>query len=66
LSYRSEYLRRRNWIQICLMGECRRRDLLRLVETMTELCRPALPQKGASPEVSIFSSKPDNPGAQAV
>ncbi len=40
LSYRSEYLRRRNWIQICLMGECERDDLRRLLETLTELCQP--------------------------
>jgi len=38
LSYRSEYLRRLNWIQICLMGECRRRDLNRMLEALTTLC----------------------------
>ncbi len=41
LSYRSEYLRKRNWVQICLMGECRRGDLRRLVDTLTALCRRA-------------------------
>ncbi len=41
LSYRSEYLRRRNWIQICLMGECRRRDLNRMLDSLTRLCRIA-------------------------
>jgi aspartate aminotransferase-like enzyme len=39
LSYRSQYLLRRNWMQICLMGECRRVDLRRLVDTLTELCQ---------------------------
>ncbi len=38
LSYRSEYLRKLNWIQICLMGECRRRDLNRMLEALTALC----------------------------
>lgn len=38
LSYRSEYLCRRNWIQICLMGECKRRDLNRMLEALTALC----------------------------
>ncbi len=38
LSYRSEYLRKRNWMQVCLMGECRRRDLNRMLETLTSLC----------------------------
>jgi aspartate aminotransferase-like enzyme len=39
LSYRSEYLRRRNLMQICLMGECCREDLLRLLERLTVVCR---------------------------
>jgi len=34
LSYQSEYLRRRNWIQICLMGDCSRQSLVAL---LTEL-----------------------------
>jgi aspartate aminotransferase-like enzyme len=34
LSYQSEYLRRRNWIQICLMGDCSRQALVAL---LTEL-----------------------------
>ena len=34
LSYQSEYLRDRNWIQICLMGECSRQSLVAL---LTEL-----------------------------
>jgi len=34
LSYQSEYLRRRNWLQICLMGDCSRQGLVAL---LTEL-----------------------------
>jgi aspartate aminotransferase-like enzyme len=40
LSYQSEYLLQRNWIQICLMGEWAREHLLKLPEVMAELCRP--------------------------
>jgi len=41
LSYRSEYLLRRNWMQICLMGNCKRRDLSRMLEALTDLCDSA-------------------------
>lgn len=34
LSYQSQYLRDRNWMQICLMGECRRSDLVKLVQDL--------------------------------
>ncbi len=48
LSYRSEYLRRRNWVQICLMGECRRGDLRRLLDILTALCR-RIPARAPDP-----------------
>lgn len=31
VSYQSEYLRQRNWIQICMMGECSRQSLVVLL-----------------------------------
>ena len=31
LNYRSDYLKRRNWIQIALMGECSREKVRRLL-----------------------------------
>jgi aspartate aminotransferase-like enzyme len=34
LSCNSEYLRRRNWVQICLMGEFRRGEVLPVLETL--------------------------------
>ncbi len=34
LSYNSEYLRRRNWIQICLMGEGSREKLVSLLNAL--------------------------------
>jgi len=34
LSYRSEYLLKRNWMQICLMGESSRENIAPLLETL--------------------------------
>ena len=34
LSFNSEYLRRRNWIQICLMGECTKEKLVSLLNAL--------------------------------
>ncbi|HKS35867.1 MAG TPA: aminotransferase V, partial [Verrucomicrobiae bacterium] len=31
VSYQSEYLRQRNWIQVCMMGECSRQSLVVLL-----------------------------------
>ena len=50
LSYNSEYLRRKNWIQICLMGECAREKLVSLLNALNRVCfrrrhaRVALPR----------------------
>jgi aspartate aminotransferase-like enzyme/GNAT superfamily N-acetyltransferase len=38
LSYRSRYLRARNWIQICLMGEVDKESLAELVALFTRMC----------------------------
>lgn len=38
LSYKSEYLLRRNWIQICLMGEWSRENLQPLPDVLQTLC----------------------------
>jgi aspartate aminotransferase-like enzyme len=38
LSYNSEYLRKKNWIQICLMGECTREKLVSLLNAMKRVC----------------------------
>jgi aspartate aminotransferase-like enzyme len=37
LSYNSEYLRRRNWIQICLMGECTQEKVVSLLNTLKRI-----------------------------
>lgn len=38
LSYNSEYLRRKNWLQICLMGECAQDKLLSLLNALNRVC----------------------------
>lgn len=38
LSHNSAYLRRLNWIQICLMGECSREKLVPLLTLLERLC----------------------------
>ncbi len=38
LSFNSEYLRQRNWIQICLMGECARDKTTALVHVLKRVC----------------------------
>jgi aspartate aminotransferase-like enzyme/GNAT superfamily N-acetyltransferase len=48
LSYRSQYLRIRNWIQICMMGEVDRDNLVELVELLKRLCAAAGPQERAA------------------
>lgn len=38
LSYNSDYLRGRNWIQICLMGEIAREKVVALANTLQRVC----------------------------
>ncbi len=38
LSFNSEYLRRRNWIQICLMGECAKEKVVSLLNALNRVC----------------------------
>jgi hypothetical protein len=38
LSYNSEYLRRENWVQICLMGEIAREKTDALVNVLQRVC----------------------------
>ncbi len=40
LSYNSEYLRRRNWVQICLMGEYQSEQLDLLANMLQRICTP--------------------------
>jgi aspartate aminotransferase-like enzyme len=38
LSYNSEYLRRKNWIQVCFMGECTRDKVVALSNALNRVC----------------------------
>ena len=38
LSYNSDYLKRRNWIQICLMGEVTREKVVSLANVLNRVC----------------------------
>ena len=38
LSYQSEYLLKRNWIQICLMGECTRAEIAPILQVLPKIC----------------------------
>ena len=48
LSYKSEYLLKRNWIQICLMGEWSRDNLETLPNVLANLCA-----RGQKPRLAI-------------
>jgi predicted DNA-binding protein (MmcQ/YjbR family) len=38
LSYNSGYLRRKNWIQVCLMGECAREKIVSVANALNRVC----------------------------
>src|SRR5882724_8245082 len=38
LSYNSEYLRRKNWIQVCLMGDPAKDKLVSLLNALNRVC----------------------------
>jgi aspartate aminotransferase-like enzyme len=38
ISYNSDYLKRRNWVQICLMGECTQEKVVSLVNALNRVC----------------------------
>jgi aspartate aminotransferase-like enzyme len=60
LSYSSDYLRPRNWIQVCLMGEGSREKVVSLLNTLNRTCgrrRPvATPSATVSPAVIAGSA----------
>ncbi|HUR47534.1 MAG TPA: hypothetical protein VMZ27_16745, partial [Candidatus Saccharimonadales bacterium] len=51
LSYNSEYLLKRNWIQICLMGEWSRDNLITLPDVLASLCSQRRRKKRENPEL---------------
>ena len=38
VSYNSDYLRRKNWIQVCLMGECAKEKVVSLLNALNRVC----------------------------
>ena len=66
LSYASEYLLRRNWIQICLMGECSREALQPVIDKMVKLCFPLqVKHTGAAPVPHANRPQPATPRLRA-
>src|SRR5258706_5725492 len=53
LSYNSEYLRRKNWLQICLMGECAQDKLLSLLNALNRVCFRRRPAKEAADSAQV-------------
>ena len=49
LSYNSGYLRRKNWIQICLMGECPREKVVPVANALNRVCSPRAASPAAQP-----------------
>ncbi len=55
LSYKSRYLLERNWLQVCLMGECAHGEMAGLLEALQRCCdRKPLPDRHL-PEPSLSS-----------
>jgi Serine-pyruvate aminotransferase/archaeal aspartate aminotransferase len=45
LSYNSEYLRAKNWIQICLMGECAPDKAVAMLNALNRVCFKRVPEE---------------------
>lgn len=52
LSYNSDYLRKKNWIQICLMGEIAKEKVVALVVALNRICFKRTPLQTTTREVS--------------
>jgi aspartate aminotransferase-like enzyme len=57
LSYNSEYLRRRNWIQVCLMGECAKEKVVSLLNALNRVCFRRRATKPATPSAKVPASE---------
>src|SRR5438477_436135 len=60
LSYNSEYLRRKNWIQICLMGECTREKIVSLLNAISRVCFRRMVKAPESKPAASHGLKIDN------
>jgi aspartate aminotransferase-like enzyme len=52
LSYNSDYLRRKNWIQICLMGECLHEKMVPAANALNRVCSRERPVSAAPQPVA--------------
>jgi aspartate aminotransferase-like enzyme len=59
LSCNSDYLRHRNWIQICLMGECARQKLVSLLNALNRVCFPRQTGVSAGERTGLISPGSD-------
>jgi aspartate aminotransferase-like enzyme len=57
LSYNSEYLKQRNWIQICLMGESAQERLVSLLNALNRVCFKRRSGKSEASEVAAETVK---------
>jgi aspartate aminotransferase-like enzyme len=63
VSYNSEYLRRKNWIQICLMGDPAKEKLVSLLNVMNRIC---FRRRGlAAPETAVAEVDPGKSNVEA-
>jgi aspartate aminotransferase-like enzyme len=53
LSCHSEYLRRKNWMQVCLMGECTREKVVALANALNRVCF----QRQTAPSATLATEK---------
>jgi aspartate aminotransferase-like enzyme len=69
LSFNSEYLRPRNWIQICLMGECAREKVVALLNALHRAAgrrHPAAVVAAPPPPAVLAASAAVNPRASSA
>ena len=55
LSYNSGYLRKKNWIQVCLMGECTREKVVAVANALNRVCFQR--RQAATPASAALAAK---------
>ena len=56
LSYNSEYLLKRNWIQICLMGESAKEKVVSLLNSLNRVCFKRRPAKEVAEDAAAAAT----------
>jgi len=57
VSSNSEYLRRRNWIQVCLMGEFQQEKIVSLVNHLARICHRRAPSTNIAKDLGVKPPK---------